>query len=135
MATTRLLLDTHVFLWMQSAPERLPPGLRARLEDPAIELLLSAASAWEIAVKARLGRLVLPEPPEKYLPSRMTRQQVGALPIHQAHALRAAALPAHHKDPFDRLLVAQAQVEQLALVSADRLLGQYEVEILWAETG
>ena len=128
----RLLLDTHCWLWMESAPERFTPAVRELLTDPETELLLSAASCWEIAIKHSLGKLALPQPPEQYVLSRMERNAVSALPVTPAHALRVAVLPLHHRDPFDRLLVAQATVEGLPLLSVDRELAPYEVEILWA---
>ncbi len=126
----RLLLDTGCWLWMQAAPERFSPDRLALLESPQTELFLSAASSWEIAIKYALGRLPLPEPPAIYVPDRMTSSGVAALPVEHAHALRVAELPPHHRDPFDRLLVAQAQLEKLPLLTADPLLAQYEVEIL-----
>jgi PIN domain nuclease of toxin-antitoxin system len=128
----RFLLDTQVWLWLQSEPERVIPTVRDALADPGNELLLSAASAWEIAIKHGLGKLVLPLPPEQYVPTRMALSDTASLPVSTAHALRVAALPAHHRDPFDRLLVAQVQMERLTLVTADRQLEPYAVDTLWA---
>jgi PIN domain nuclease of toxin-antitoxin system len=129
----RLLLDTHVWLWMIARPERLSAEARARLEDPANELFLSAASAWEISIKHRLGKLELPEPPERLVPSRLARDGVTPLPVTVDHALRVAVLPDLHRDPFDRLLVAQAQIEGLVLVTADPAIAGYGAEILRAD--
>ncbi len=126
----RLLLDTHAWLWLQTTPERLAAALSA-VEDPANELLLSAASAWEIAIKWKLGKLPLPEPPVTYLPDRMTSSGVRALAISHAHAVAVSALPPHHADPFDRLLIVQATAEQATLVTADRALEPYDVDVLW----
>jgi PIN domain nuclease of toxin-antitoxin system len=126
----RLLLDTHVWLWLQQAPERLGETLRMA-EDPSNDLLLSAASTWEIAIKCRLGRLRLPEPPGTYVPSRMASSGVTPLAVEHAHALAVAELPDHHRDPFDRLLIAQSVQERAALVTADRALRAYDVEIVW----
>lgn len=126
----RLLLDTHVWLWLQYAPERLGRAL-ALAEDPANELLLSAASSWEIAVKWSLGRLTLPEPPATYVPDRVITSGVVPLPVHHAHALAVASLPPHHRDPFDRLLVVQATAEGASLVTADKTLGRYDVALIW----
>ena len=95
--------------------------------------MLSAASSWEIAIKYALGKLPLPAPPPEYVPSRMQASGTGALPITHAHALHVASLPTHHRDPFDRLLVAQAQVESLPLLTADPQLGRYDIELLAAE--
>jgi PIN domain nuclease of toxin-antitoxin system len=125
----RVLLDTHVFLWLQTEPARLGPHLRL-VEDPRNERLLSAASSWEIAIKYRLGRLPLPEPPPRYVPSRMRAIGASALPIEHGHALAVAELAPLHKDPFDRLLVAQAQALDLAILTADTALAQYPVRTL-----
>ncbi|HEY0780864.1 MAG TPA: type II toxin-antitoxin system VapC family toxin [Thermoanaerobaculia bacterium] len=126
-----ILLDTHAWLWLNGAVEKLPRGLRATLERADQPIYLSAASAWEIAIKYRAGKLTLPLPPEEYLSARLEENGVASLPIRQSHALRAAALPLHHRDPFDRILVAQAQIEELTLVTADPVLSKYEVKILW----
>ncbi len=126
------LLDTHVWLWMQAAPSRLGSVARALIEDAHSTLLLSAASSWEIAIKYALGRLPIPEPPELYVPERMRTSGVLALPIEHAHALRVAALAPHHRDPFDRLLVAQAQLEGVPLVTADPIFDRYDIEVIRA---
>jgi PIN domain nuclease of toxin-antitoxin system len=128
----KLLLDTHVWLWMQVAPERLSPATAALLSDTSNEVLLSAASAWEIAIKYALGRLALPVPPSDYVASRMARSGTAGLPVAHRHALHVANLPPHHRDPFDRLLVAQAQLEGLTLVTADEQLDAYDVSKLRA---
>jgi PIN domain nuclease of toxin-antitoxin system len=129
----KLLLDTHCFLWMVGGSDRIAAKVRRRLEDPTNELLLSAASAWELAIKVALGKLTLPMEPARYVPSRVAQLGLRALPIEIAHALRAAALPRHHADPFDRLLVAQAQIERVAIVTADRQLEAYDVKVMRAE--
>ena len=129
----RILLDTQVWLWLQSTPGRLGTRARALVVDPENELLLSAASSWEIAIKHALGKLQLPAPPREYVPSRMQASGTGALPITHTHALQVGSLPSHHRDPFDRLLVAQAQVESLPILTADPQIGRYEVEVLAAE--
>lgn len=127
----RLLLDTHVFLWLQTTPERLKAQL-ALVEDERNELVVSAASSWEIAIKHQLGRLPLPEEPARYVPSRI--QAIGAKPlaVEHFHALAVATLPALHGDPFDRLLVAQAQLENLTILTADETVAQYPVATLLA---
>lgn len=127
----RLLLDTHVWLWLQYEPERLG-GALAVAEDPANELLLSAASSWEIAIKWALGRLTLPEPPATYVPDRVISSGVVPVPVHHAHALAVAGLPAHHRDPFDRLLVVQAVAAGASVVTADAALRPYDVDLIWA---
>ena len=128
----RVLLDTHVWLWMQAEPGRLARRVRALLEDPANDLVLSAASSWEIVIKWAIGRLELPEPPGAFVEARMMATGVTPLAITHSHALRVADLPDHHRDPFDRILIAQAQVESLPILSSDDQLAPYEVELLWA---
>jgi PIN domain nuclease of toxin-antitoxin system len=128
----RVLLDTHVWLWMWGEPERLRNEARTVVENPATELNVSAVSAWEIATKHAAGRLRLPASAEEWLMDPRHRRDVTELPITFAHAVRAGALPPHHRDPFDRMLVAQAQVEGLVLLSADAKLAAYEVEALQA---
>ena len=128
----RLLLDTQCWLWMRAAPERLSSRTRRLLVDPRNELLLSAASTWELAIKTALGKVRLPSALSEYVISRMAEDGVVPLPIHHAHALRVAELPLYHRDPFDRLLVAQAQVEGLSLLTADRHLQRYDVTIIMA---
>ncbi|MGH9017790.1 MAG: type II toxin-antitoxin system VapC family toxin [Acidimicrobiales bacterium] len=125
----RLLLDTHVFLWLLGDPDRLGKGI-GPLGDPGNELFLCAASSWEIAVKVRMGRLTLPEDPKRYVPGRM--RVIGAQPlvVEHSHALAVAGLPALHRDPFDRLLVAQARDLRLRIVTADEQIARYEVETL-----
>ncbi|HYD46803.1 MAG TPA: type II toxin-antitoxin system VapC family toxin [Terriglobales bacterium] len=118
-----------LWLWLQASPERLAANVLSRLADPDNEILLSAASSWEIAIKYGLGKLPLPEPPAAYVPRRMAASGSRGLAIEHAHSLRVAELPLHHRDPFDRLLVAQAQVEKLTLVTVDPKLAQYDVEI------
>ena len=128
----RYLVDTQVWLWLQAEPERVDPSLLARLSDSAHELLLSAASSWEIAIKHARGRLELPAPPERYVPDRMRASGTTALAIEHAHTLRVASLPPHHRDPIDRMLVAQAQTLGIAIVTADDAFTPYDVEVLRA---
>ena len=120
----RLLLDTHILLWALDTPARLDGGTRALLEDPANEVLFSAASIWEIAIKARLGRTDFPMRPERIA---QAARDTGftELPVRADAAARVADLPLHHRDPFDRLLVAQAMVEPMRLYTADPLLPPY----------
>ena len=126
----RVLLDTQVWLWMLAAPERLSGSSRAFVLSSENELVLSAASAWEIAIKHGLGKLQLPEPPEEFVPRLMARTGVTPLPVHHRHALHVASLPPRHRDPFDRLLIAQAQLEELPVLTADSSFRLYDVEIL-----
>jgi PIN domain nuclease of toxin-antitoxin system len=128
----KLLLDTQCWLWMQASPDRLADEAREMLADGGVELALSAASSWEIAIKYALGKLLLPEPPGRYVPRRLRDDGIEPLAVTHIHALRVAELPQLHRDPFDRLLIAQAQCERLPLLTADRLLAGYEVETIWA---
>jgi PIN domain nuclease of toxin-antitoxin system len=125
----KLLLDTHVFLWLQTAPERLGDHLPT-VEDDRTELWLSAASSWEIAIKYQLGKLPLPEDPARYVPDRMRLVGAQALAVEHAHALAVTGLPHLHRDPFDRLLVAQATLLGLTILTADPAVAQYAVPTL-----
>jgi PIN domain nuclease of toxin-antitoxin system len=126
-------MDTQSWLWWFVQPDHLNEGAIAAISDETNELWLSVASVWEMGIKVTLGKLALPEPLDSYLPSRMAQLGVRSLDIRAAHALQAAFLPLHHHDPFDRMLIAQAQVEQMALVTSDSQLKLYEVPLLWAK--
>lgn len=115
---------------MQTAPERLGPWALRLVEDTDHELLLSAASSWEIAIKYGVGKLALPTDPADYVPDRMGTSGVSGLSVQHRHALGVAQLPPHHRDPFDRLLVAQAQAEELPIMTADRAFDAYEVDVI-----
>jgi len=128
----KLLLDTHVWIWLLTDPDRLSGAARSALLAPDNQLHLSSASTWEISVKAAAGRLELDGSPASLLQEAIVASGVVALPIEHSHALQTGRLPRHHRDPFDRMLVAQAQVERLTLVSADRQFADYEVEVLWS---
>lgn len=125
----RILLDTHIFLWLHTTPERLGRHLDL-VRDEANELLVSAASSWEITIKYALGRLDLPEPPARYVPDRIARLDATPLAIEHRHTLGVADLPEIHRDPFDRLLVAQARDLRVPLVTADPTVDAYPVETL-----
>lgn len=128
---SRLLLDTHVMLWALSAPERIPIEVRERLEDPGTTVLVSAASLWEIAIKAALGRpgfsVEIAE-----VASAIETAGFEALPITPQHAVAVSALPPLHRDPFDRMLIAQAIAEPLHFVTCDRNLSEYPAAFIWA---
>ena len=127
----RLLLDTQAFLWSISAPELLGARARRAIQAGRNEVFVSAVSAWEIAIKSALGRLTLAEDPQRFIPDQMTQNAFEPLPVQIRHALKVADLPDIHRDPFDRLLVAQALTEELVLVSADAQLGRYPVRVIW----
>ncbi len=124
----RLLLDTHALLWVLSAPERLPPALRRRIRAGENEVYSSIASAWEIAIKVALKRLDLEV---DSLADSLAASGIQALDVDLRHVARVAQLPLHHRDPFDRMLIAQALCESMTLVSRDRSLSKYGVELLW----
>lgn len=128
----KYLIDTGVWLWLLSEPERLSRATLAKFDSSADEFFLSSASVWEISIKWSKGKLALPEAPTTHIPSRMFALGVRPLPISQAHALAVAVLPAHHHDPFDRLLIAQAQTEEMTVISADHEFEKYSVKLLWA---
>jgi PIN domain nuclease of toxin-antitoxin system len=123
----KILLDTQCWLWMTLTPDRLSASARALVEAIDSELYLSAASAWEIAIKHSIGKLHLPESPTRYVPSRLDVTRTLALPIEHSHVLHVATLPPHHRDPFDRLLIAQAQLEDLPILTTDPLFARYDV--------
>ena len=119
----RLLLDTHTFLWWLGESRRLGPKARSALSDPTNEVYVSAASAWEIAVKRAAGKLEAPGEISSWIQDSDFRE----LPIEVEHAIAAAELPRHHTDPFDRMLVAQAQIDDLTLVVDDEQIRKYDV--------
>ena len=126
------LLDTGVWLWSVGEPTRISPKAREVIVDVKQDVFLSAATSWEVAIKASSGKLHLPEPPDLFVPRRMASQGLRGLAVSHQHALTAFALPVHHRDPFDRLLIAQAQVEDMTLITADRMFDRYPVKVLWA---
>lgn len=127
----RALLDTHVLLWMMTDESRLSPAARAVVDDPENELLLSAASVWEMAIKVQIGKLALDMDLDTFVREAVETGAVDELPILVRHAVRVEALPPHHRDQFDRILIAQAQVESVPIVTADALLKLYGVQIVW----
>ena len=129
----KVLIDTQVWLWMHAAPERFNPHARTLVEDADNQLLFSAASSWEIAIKWALGKLELPEPPDAYVPARLRSSSVTPLAIEHSHALGVARLEPHHRDPFDRILIAQAMVEAVPILTADHVFAHYPVERIGAE--
>ncbi len=126
----KYLLDTEVWLWMQAQPERLGPHTLSLLTDERNQLLLSSASSWEIAIKFRKGKVQLPYTPDQYVPDRMIAGGVDGFAVQHSHALFVSHLDDHHRDPFDRLLVSQAMLENLPIISADPAIAAYEVEVI-----
>lgn len=126
----RLLLDTHAFLWTLLHKDRIKPKVWSQLAATENQLYFSAASAWEIAIKMSLGKLSLPGHPAVYVPRRVRESNILSLPITEEHALAVHGLPLHHGDPFDRILIAQAQLESLTIVTADPQFKKYNVNCL-----
>jgi len=127
----RALLDTHAFIWWYSDDPRLNATARAVISDSANDIFVSAVTAFEIATKYALGRLPLPEPPREYALKRMGRHGFQPLAIDLAHGLHVASLPFLHRDPFDRLLVAQSQLEDMPILTSDTRIAAYGVEVIW----
>jgi PIN domain nuclease of toxin-antitoxin system len=127
---SRYLVDTHVWLWLQTEPERIQTEVREMVEDTGTEIMLSAASAWEITIKYGVGKLPLPREPAIYVPDRMRMTGTTPLAVEHAHVLRTGELPMHHRDPFDRLLVAQAQILNIPIMTSDPQIAAYDVEVV-----
>jgi PIN domain nuclease of toxin-antitoxin system len=127
----KLLLDTHAFLWWCADSPKLPLRARRAVADQSNQVLISAVSGWEVAIKSRLGRLELPERPTEFMVRMLERHGFGVLPVAMAHALGEHELPEIHHDPFDRLLVSQSQSENAVLVTNDEMIMRYPVETLW----
>ena len=127
----KYLLDTSVFLLGVAAEERLNARAQELLTAPSSELYMSVAGTWEIAIKFALGSLPLPKAPSEYIPYAQRLWRIQTLNITQEHALRAGELPAHHRDPFDRMIIAQALSERMTLLTADRVLQKYKVDLIF----
>jgi len=127
----RALLDTCALLWWVGEPDRVSASARALFEDPGTVLYWSAASSWEVALKSSRKGFHLPLPPREFVRRVLDEEGIVPLPIEDRHALHVAELPPHHRDPFDRLLVAQAQLEQMPLITGDARVGIYDVEVIW----
>ena len=127
----RILLDTHTLLWAGSAPAKLTAQARSVIESFSTEVLVSAASAWEIATKVRIGKLPQAAAFSAELPRRLELLGFHPLAVTTEHALRAGQLPGSHKDPFDRMLIAQAQAENLVLISNERVFDAYGIRRIW----
>jgi PIN domain nuclease of toxin-antitoxin system len=127
----KALMDTQVFLWWIVDDPRLSSPARKVITDGNNELYFSAASAWEIAIKAQIGRLKLSEKPEILIPEQLARNAFESLPINIRHALHVFNLPEHHRDPFDRIIISQAIIEGLNIITSDREFSKYPVEVIW----
>jgi PIN domain nuclease of toxin-antitoxin system len=126
----KVLLDSHAFLWAISSHAKVSPRVRQIFTGPH-DLLLSVVSMWEILIKTQIGKLRLPSAAGEYLLKQMARNHIEALPVNLDHVLRVESLPAHHRDPFDRLLIAQSLEEALPIVTADPVFSLYPVTTIW----
>ncbi|WP_036484744.1 type II toxin-antitoxin system VapC family toxin [Myxosarcina sp. GI1] len=127
----KILLDTQISLWALTEPKRLGKQAQSMLKNRNNQLYLSAASSWEISIKAGLGKLPLPETPDIHIPSRMMELTILPLNIEHHHTFKVFSLPLHHRDPFDRILIAQAIAENFYLISADEQFRSYSLNLLW----
>lgn len=127
----KLLLDTHTFIWWDSEPDKLSEAALALCQTSSNILILSVASVWEIQIKHQLGKLTLKMPLPDIVQGQQKSNNLRILPISLQHALALDLLPLHHKDPFDRILIAQAKVEKVALLSADPVFAQYPIRVRW----
>jgi PIN domain nuclease of toxin-antitoxin system len=126
-----ILIDTHAFLWFVYDDARLSPTAAQALTDPAQGKVLSVASLWEIAVKVTIGKLRLGMSFPEFVESSVTSRELRVLPVELAHLAEYVELPLHHRDPFDRLMVAQARVEALAVLTSDQRFSEYGIETIW----
>jgi PIN domain nuclease of toxin-antitoxin system len=127
----KYLLDTMVWLWSIGPVERIGAAGLHVLEDGESEIYLSVVSSWEIAIKARLGKYKLPESPDRYVPKRLAQQNIRPLQVTLDHSLKVFSLPLYHHDPFDHILMAQAVLERMVILTSDRIFAKYPVEVLW----
>jgi PIN domain nuclease of toxin-antitoxin system len=127
----KLILDTHTFIWWANEPEKLSEKALTACQDNSNTLILSVVSVWEMQIKMQLGKLKIRRPIEKLIKTQQQANGLQVLPIELAHVLSLSGLPSHHKDPFDRLLITQANVEGAILVSVDLVFSSYSVKVLW----
>ena len=127
----RVLLDTHTFLWWIANNKQLSNTSRNIIGNSQNELFFSVASGWEMAIKARLGKLELPKNLEQFIAEQLQQNAIAGLPIQMSHALHVYTLPPLHRDPFDRLLIAQSQLENMPILTIDPQIGRYDVEVIW----
>ena len=125
-----ILLDTNALIWCLADPDRLGLAALNLLANPANQVYVSAASGWEIAIKVDLGKITVPPNLREWLPEALERSRLTPLPISLSHALGVENLPPHHRDPFDRLLVAQAVADRLTILTSDEVVGRYDVPLI-----
>jgi PIN domain nuclease of toxin-antitoxin system len=127
----KVLMDTHTFLWWNADDPQLSFHAKELIADGQNEVFLSAASVWEIVIKTAKGKLILPEPPAQYISSRMSLYRFRPLPIQISHVTHVYDLPPYHNDPFDRLLIAQSQLEAMPLITKDENIQRYDLTTIW----
>lgn len=127
----KVLLDTHAFLWWITDDPQLPAQVRGIIANSDNNLFFSAASCWEIVIKTQLGRIKLPDKPDIFIAEQMASNAIQSLPVQVSHALHVFNLPYLHNDPFDRIIIAQAQLEKLPVITSDSLISQYKIDIIW----
>ena len=127
----RFLLDTHVFLWWIMDSPQISENVRRLISEGSSDLFWSAASSWEIAIKYANGKLPLPDEPEVFIESELSTNRISSLSITDAHSFMAGKLPVHHRDPFDRMLIAQSNFENMPLITSDQIISKYEVKTVW----
>lgn len=129
----RALLDTHAFLWWLTNDPQLPEKIRSIITNGNNELYFSAAGCWEIAIKAQLGKITIPGKPGVFMSDQIAINGIQNLSIQSSHALHVFNLPPLHRDPFDRILIAQAQLENMPIITADTLIALYDVKTIWVK--
>lgn len=127
----KFLLDTHVFLWWIMDSPQISENVRKLMSEGSSDLFWSAASSWEIAIKYANGKLPLPDEPEVFIVSELSINRISSLSITDAHSFMAGKLPVHHRDPFDRILIAQSNFENMPLITSDQIISKYEVKTIW----
>jgi PIN domain nuclease of toxin-antitoxin system len=127
----KVLLDTHTFFWFIGGDSKLSARALTVIADLDNERFMSVSSLWEIAIKTNIGKLTLQLPYEEFIPLQLLSNRIGILPIDFAHLIAVSKLPLHHRDPFDRLIIAQAMIENIALVSADSAFDAYDITRIW----
>jgi PIN domain nuclease of toxin-antitoxin system len=127
----RYLLDTHTFIWLDSIPTNLSVNVASICKDPSHVLFLSIASVWEMQIKLNAGKLILPKPLSEITEWQQQNNSIQVLPVNLSHIFALEKLPSHHRDPFDRMLIVQAQLEDLIILSRDGEFAQYPIKVIW----
>jgi len=127
----RFLLDTHTFLWWVSDDPQLSKNALRLIASPDNDIFLSSVSGWEIAINVQLGKMKVPAPFEQFVAEQIFHNDIATLPIKMSHALHVQSLPLHHRDPFDRMLIVQSQLEKMPIISVDSVFEYYDVEVVW----